>query len=151
MVGRSGRGVKPGRAVIQTYTPDNEIILQAARQDYEDFYKSEIEMRKLQNTPPFSQLLSVTASGTNEEHVYLACRHIKMRLDGLLSAGGLATVLGPAPLAVVKVNNRYRYRVMIYGNIDAKIRSTVASVVIETSLDKRFSDVSIFADNDPRD
>ena len=112
VVGRSGRGVKPGRAVIQTYTPDNEIILQAARQDYEDFYKSEIEMRKLQNTPPFSQLLSVTASGTNEEHVYLACRHIKMRLDGLLSAGGLATVLGPAPLAVVKVNNRYRYRVM---------------------------------------
>jgi len=151
VVGRSGRGQKPGRAIIQTFTPENEIILQAARQDYEAFYHSEIELRKLQNTPPFSQLLSVTVSGLNEEHVYLACRHIKQRLDGLMAAESLASVLGPAPLAVVKVNNRYRYRVMIYGDINAKIRSTVAGVVIESSLDKRFSDVSIFADNDPRD
>lgn len=150
VVGRSGRGAKPGRAIIQTYTPENETILQASRQDYEEFYNSEIEMRKLQNTPPFSQLLSVTASGLNEEHVYLACRHIRQRLEALLS-GTATSVLGPAPLAVVKVNNRYRYRVMIYGDIDAKIRGTVAAVVIETSVDKHFSDVSVFADNDPRD
>ena len=151
VVGRSGRGEKPGRAVIQTFTPENEIIMQAARQDYEAFYDSEIELRKLQNTPPFSQLLSVTASGLNEEHVYMACRHIKQRLDALFNGEGQACVLGPAPLAVVKVNNRYRYRVMIYGSINAKIRGTVAGVVIESCLDKRFSDVSIFADNDPRD
>ncbi len=151
VVGRSGRGQKPGRAVIQTYTPENEIILQASRQDYEDFYNSEIELRKLQNTPPFSQLLSVTVTGLNEEHVFMACRHIKHRLEALLSEGEAASVLGPAPLAVVKVNDRYRYRVMIYGNINAKIRGTVAAVVIESSLDKRFADVSVFADNDPRD
>ncbi len=151
VVGRSGRGQKPGRAVIQTYTPENEIILQASRQDYEDFYNSEIELRKLQNTPPFSQLLSVTVSGLNEEHVFQACRHVKHRLEALLSGSQMACVLGPAPLAVVKVNNRYRYRVMIYGSINAKIRDTVAGVVIESSKDKRFSDVSIFADNDPRD
>jgi len=151
VVGRSGRGAKPGRALIQTFTPENEIIMQAARQDYEAFYCSEIELRKLQNTPPFSQLLSVTVSGFNEEHVYMACRHIKQRLDGLMAAEKLASVLGPAPLAVVKVNNRFRYRVMIYGDINAKIRSTVAGVVIESSQDKRFSDVSIYADNDPRD
>jgi len=150
VVGRSGRGEKAGRAVIQTFTPENEIILQAARQDYEEFYNSEIELRKMQNTPPFSQLLSVTASGFSEENVYMACRHIKQRLEALL-LGSKSFVLGPAPLAVVKVNNRYRYRVMIYGDIDAKIRSTVAGVVIETSTDKRFSDVSVFADNDPRD
>lgn len=151
VVGRSGRGEKPGRAVIQTFTPGNEIIIQAARQDYEEFYNSEIELRKLQNTPPFSQLLSVTASGLSEEHVYMACRHIKLRLEGLLPPRSRTAVLGPAPLAVVKVNNRYRYRVMIYGDIDSKIRGTIAAVVIEASMDKRFSDVSIFADNDPRD
>ena len=81
----------------------------------------------------------------------MACRHVKQRLDALFSKEGLAVVLGPAPLAVVKVNNRYRYRVMVYGSINAKIRNTVAGIVIETSLDKRFSDVSVFADNDPRD
>ena len=151
VVGRSGRGLKPGRAVIQTFTPENETIIQAARQDYEAFYNSEIELRKLQNTPPFTQLLSVTASSLNEEHAYMACRHIKQRLDAIFSNREKALVLGPAPLSVVKVNNRYRYRVMIYGSIDAKIRSTVAGVVIEASLEKRFSDVSIYADNDPRD
>ena len=151
VVGRSGRGAKPGRAVIQTFTPENEIILQAARQDYLDFYQSEIELRKLQNTPPFTQLLSVSVSGVNEEHVYRACRHVRQRLDGLLSPGGEAVILGPAPLPVVKVNNRYRYRVMIYAMPHAKIRGTVAGVVIECCNDKRFSDVSVFADNDPND
>ena len=151
VVGRSGRGEKAGRAVIQTFTPENETILQAARQDYLEFYNSEIEMRKLQNTPPFSQLLSITASGFSEEHVFMACRYIKKRLEELTQPQSKTFVLGPAPLAVVKVNNRYRYRVMIYGDIDAKIRSVVAGVVIETSTDKRFSDVSVFADNDPRD
>ena len=151
VVGRSGRGKKPGRAVIQTFTPDNETILQAAKQDYEAFYRSEIELRKLQNTPPFSQMLSVTVSGMNEEHVYRACRAVRQRLDGLLSAGGSAKILGPAPLAVVKVNNRYRYRVMIYASSHAAIRGTVAGVVMECCQDKRFSDVSVYADNDPND
>ena len=151
VVGRSGRGEKPGRAVIQTFTPDNETIVQAARQDYFAFYRSEIELRKLQNTPPFTELLSVTVSGLNEEHVYRACRVIRQRLDGLIGEDGNARILGPAPLAVVKVNNRYRYRVMIYSRVSAGLRGTVAGVVIECCQDKRFADVSIYADNDPNE
>ena len=151
VVGRSGRGKKPGRAVIQTFTPDNETILQAAMQDYDAFYRAEIELRKLQNTPPFSQMLSITVSGMNEEHVYRACRAVRQRLDGLLTADGSAQILGPAPLAVVKVNNRYRYRVMIYGSSHAAIRGKIAGVVMECCQDKRFSDVSVYADNDPND
>ena len=151
VVGRSGRGQKPGRAVIQTFTPENETILQAAKQDYFAFYRAEIEMRKLQHTPPFSELLSVTVSGMNEEHVYRACRMIRQRLDGLLPPGGNTEVLGPAPLAVVKVNNRYRYRVMIYSGMSKGLRGMIASVVMEFCQDKRFSDVAIYADNDPND
>ena len=96
-------------------------------------------------------MLSVTVSGMNEEHVYRACRAIRQRLDGLLSADGSAQILGPAPLAVVKINNRYRYRVMIYGGAHSAIRGTVAGVVMECCQDKRFSDVSVYADNDPND
>ena len=64
---------------------------------------------------------------------------------------GSARLLGPTPLAVVKVNNRYRYRVMIYGRIHAAIRGTVAGVVMECCQDKRFADVSVYADNDPNE
>ena len=151
VVGRSGRGQKPGRAVIQTFTPDNETITQAAAQDYLAFYRAEIEIRKLQRTPPFSELLSVTASGLNEEHVYRACRQIRQRLDGLLAQNGAAEVLGPAPLAVVKVNNRYRYRVMIYSRPGSGMRGVIAGVVMEFCRDKQFADVAIYADNDPND
>ena len=150
VVGRSGRGQKPGRAVIQTYTPDNETIVQAASQDYQAFYDSEVGLRKLQHTPPFSELLSITASGMSEEHVFRACRRIRERLDGLITDGS-AEVLGPAPLAVVKVNNRFRYRVMIYGQTNRGLRGIVAGVVMEFCRDKQFSDVAIYADNDPND
>ena len=150
VVGRSGRGQKPGRAVIQTYTPDNETIVQAASQDYQAFYEAEIGMRKLQHTPPFSELLSITASGLSEEHVFRACRLIRERLDTLLTDGS-AEVLGPAPLAVVKVNNRFRYRVMIYGLANRGLRGIVAGVVMEFCRDKQFADVAIYADNDPND
>ena len=151
VVGRSGRGAKPGRAVIQTFTPDNEIIVQAARQDYEAFYQSELELRKLQETPPFSELLAVTVSGVNEDHVVRACRALRQRLDELVDPASGARILGPAPLAVARVNNRYRYRVMIYAARAQGQRALVASVVMEACRDKRFADVSIWADNDPND
>lgn len=151
VVGRSGRGQKPGRAVIQTLTPDNEIIVQASKQDYFAFFRAETELRRLQRTPPFSELLSVTVSGMDEEHVYRACRQIRQRLDALLAADGRAEILGPAPLAVVKVNNRYRYRVMIHGALNAGLRGVIAGVVMECCQDKRFADVTVYADNDPND
>lgn len=151
VVGRSGRGQKPGRAVIQTYTPENETILQAARQDYPGFYESEIELRKLQNTPPFSELLSVTVSGENEMHVYNACCEIKRRLEAIEEVRSNAGILGPAPLSVVKVNNRYRYRVLLRARNGSRLRRAVSSVIIECCTNKGFSDVSVFADNDPDD
>ena len=151
VVGRSGRGEKPGRAIIQTYTPDNEIIRQAARQDYEDFYRSELELRRLQNTPPFTELMAITVSGAVEEHVVAACRHIKAWLESTAGKTGAALILGPSPLPVVRVNNRYRYRVTICGKSSTHLRSLIAQIVMECSRDKRFGDVSVFADNDPLD
>lgn len=151
VVGRSGRGDKPGRAIIQTYTPDNEIIKQAARQDYEDFYRSELELRRLQNTPPFCEFMAITVSGQVEEHVVTACRYIKSWLDQTAGKERSALILGPCPLPVVRVNNRYRYRVTLCGKGSPGLRALIAQVVMDCSGDKRFRDVSIFADNDPLD
>ena len=150
VVGRSGRGDKPGRAVIQTFTPENETILQAASQDYEEFYNSEIQMRKLQDAPPFKDFLAITASGEDEALVYNTCRYAKKLLEDSSLAPELE-VLGPTPLAVLKVNNRYRYRINISCKISPQIRSVISQVIIECSGDKRFRGVSVFADNDPVD
>lgn len=151
VVGRSGRGAKPGRALIQTFTPDNETIMQAAKQDYEDFYRAEIEMRKLHALPPFAQLYAVTASGTDEEQVVNTCRYIRSFFDTMLRGEAGCVVLGPTPLAVVRVNNRYRYRVNIRCAESRRIRELLERIVTECSTDKRFKGVSIYADNDPSD
>ena len=151
VVGRSGRGSKPGRAVIQTYTPENETIKQAARQDYTDFYRSELELRRMQNLPPFTELFAVSASGQVEEHVVAACRYIKAWLDDTAGREGKAIILGPSPLPVVKINNRYRYRVTVSAGPGSGIRALLSQIVIQCSTDKRFSDVAVYADNDPLD
>ena len=151
VVGRSGRGEKTGRAVIQTYTPDNQTIRQAAVQDYEAFYASEIELRALQNAPPIADRYTLTASGQNEEQVEWAIRYLFDLLS--LSAKEIpgTAVLGPAPLSVVKVNDRFRYRVNVTGKNSAAIRKALSAAVIECSGDKRFRGVSIYADHDPSD
>ena len=139
VVGRSGRGEKAGRAVIQTFTPDNQTIRQAAVQDYEDFYASEIER------------YTVTASGQSEEQVEWTSRYLFDLMS--LAAGEIpgTTVLGPAPLSVFKVNDRFRYRVNVTGQNGTAIRKAIAAAIIECSGDKRFRGVSIFADHDPQD
>ena len=68
-IGRSGRKEKPGLAIIQTYMPSHYAITFAARQDYELFYRKEMEMRKLQFYPPYSYLTSVTVRSRNEDTV----------------------------------------------------------------------------------
>ena len=151
VVGRSGRGVKPGRAVIQTFTPDNQTIRQAARQDYEDFYASEIELRRLQNAPPLMERYTVTASGQNEEQVEWAGRYLYDLLALAAKEIPGTSVLGPAPLGVFKVNNRYRYRVNMIGPDGAAIRRALAAAVTECGSDKRFRGVNVFADHDPFD
>ena len=149
VVGRSGRGAKPGRAVIQTFTPENQTIKQAAMQDYEAFYQSEIQLRRLQNAPPLCDLFSVTASGADEVQVIKTAQYIRKWLSELLCDSAGTVVLGPAPLSVVKVNNRYRYRVNICCTASGSIRKIISHVVTECCKDKRFKGVSVYADNDP--
>lgn len=151
VVGRSGRFEKPGRAVIQTFTPENETIRQAARQDYESFYRAEIELRRLQALPPFTELLCITMSG-REESLVLGCA-AKARdelLDATRSESGVR-VLGPAPLSVLRVNNNYRYRVTFCAPPGRGLRRFVADIVARYSSDKQFRGVSVYADTNPSD
>ena len=149
VVGRSGRGDKPGRAVIQTFTPENETIRHAAEQDYESFFRSEIELRQLQNAPPFKDILSLTVTGMLEEEVRQCCAYLSRWLRNVCSDKPEISILGPAPLPVVRVNNRYRYRINICCRSNGWIRRVLSEMVISCSSDKKFKGVSVFADNSP--
>lgn len=117
VVGRAGRGDKPGRAIIQTWTPDNDILNLAARQDYDTFYTGEREMRRLLRFPPFLNLFRITISGPEETQVLRACAVVRRSLDPWIKPRQHGPegpeVLGPAPAPILKINNRYRYRVLV--------------------------------------
>ena len=92
-VGRSGRKDKKGIAIIQTYIPNNYAITMSARQNYELFYRKEMEYRRIQSYPPYTYLASLTLSSKNEE--LLASSMMKL-IDFLNEEfGDKALVLGP--------------------------------------------------------
>lgn len=149
VVGRSGRGSAPGRAVIQTFTPKNETIIQAAAQDYAGFFKSELEMRRIQNCPPFAELFCLTASGCTETEVIDSLAAAKAILVRELADNGDVRILGPAPLPVVKVNNRFRYRLTVAGSDTKQLRELLADVIIYLSKQKQYKNVTLFGDINP--
>ncbi len=155
VVGRAGRGGKEGRAVIQTYTPDNEVIRCAARQDYDSFYEQEIGIRRARCLPPFSDLFVLSASGVEETAVLRTCLRLRDALSGALRQEPYSCqtwqLLGPAPAAVAKVNNRYRYRLILNTKNTKDIRLLVAHLLRQAQADKLNRGVTVFADVDPLD
>ena len=155
VVGRAGRGGKTGRAVIQTYTPGNDVIRCAARQDYDAFYESEIRMRRLRRYPPFADLFTVTVSGTEEGRVLRAAVSVRETLRQLCRRPELATgepeVLGPAPAPVVKVNNRFRYRCTLVAKNDKATREMLAWLQKDFAKDSANRGMNLFVDHNAAD
>ena len=148
VVGRAGRGGHAGRAVIQTYTPGNDVIQCAARQDYDGFYESEIRLRRLRRYPPFADLFTFTVSGAEEGRVLRAAAAVRERLLRLSREIPAAQpeVLGPAPAPVLKVNNRYRYRCVLIGRNDRETRERVSRALKEFASDRANRGLNLFVD-----
>lgn len=149
VIGRSGRGEKSGRAIIQTFTPDNQVLQMAARQDYDSFYESEIQLRKLQYCPPFADVVTLTVSSPDESLVLRCCTYIRDLLKSKLSSRKDIRLLGPAPMPIVRINNRYRYRLSIHGCFDKELRSLISGILFHCNTVNEFRGVSVFADLNP--
>ncbi len=117
VAGRAGRGIKSGKVIIQTYSPDNYIIEAAAKHDYLGFYYKEIDYRRQYNYPPFSQLVRLVYSHTDEElcrreveRVYRLILDEKARKDIIDF-----NVIGPVPAFAFRARGRYRWQLFLRG------------------------------------
>lgn len=117
-VGRSGRGNKTGEAIIQTYHPEHYSIQAAADQDYERFYQEEMSYRMLLDYPPAAHMLSVHASGQDEELLGKGMDFLKKFVERV-SPGNSLHIIGPAWESVGKVNDVYR-KVLYMKHTDEK-------------------------------
>ena len=152
VVGRSGRGAYKGRAIIQTYTPENPIIQLAAKQDYETFFDAELSIRKAMLYPPFADICVVGFVGMKEKDVARASRQFLSMLSLLAQqrySDQPMRVLNPAPALVAKVSNKYRYRIIIKCRNNLKFREMVSQLLIEFSGNREYSGVTVFADINP--
>ena len=110
-VGRSGRKDKMGEAIIQTYMPTHYAITLGARQDYELFYKKEMEMRKLQAYPPYTYMAAITISGKNEDTVIQAAYDTTDFLNEQFKNDG--TILGPSTPYIAKIRDQNMRTVLV--------------------------------------
>ncbi len=149
VVGRSGRGESKGVAVIQTFTPENNVITMAASQDYERFYDNEIIIRRTMLYPPFADLCMVGFVSENNLSAMKASRSfmnsLVMRAKSAYSDIPLR-LLGPSPAAVPKISNKYRYKIVIKCRNDKRFRSLLNEAVAEFNSNKEYKNVNSYID-----
>ena len=150
VVGRAGRGDTQGRAIVQTMVPEHQVIRLAAEQDYDGFYDLEIQMRRVQNAPPFGDIGEVTFVGQEESLVLRSAVKFRDSLNACLKQSPYTeeqcAVLGPAPCPVPKINYNYRYRLTLRCRMTRQLRFLLAHLLREFGKDKANRGVSAFAD-----
>ena len=150
VVGRAGRGEQPGRAMIQTLVPEHQVINLAAKQDYDAFYQLEINLRRVQNAPPFGDFGLVTFTGQDEAAVLRGAAKFRDSLNACLKQTGFeqeqCSVLGPAPCPVSRINYHFRYRLTLHCRMTKNLRRLLAHLLREFSKDGINRNVSAFID-----
>jgi len=110
--GRAGRGDMPGDVVLQTYCPEHHSIRHALTEDYHGFFAEEAKMRREALFPPFIELASFIVSGSDQQKTLGAAKE----LHDLFAARPEVKefqLFGPAPASLEKINERYRFQLML--------------------------------------
>ncbi len=149
VVGRSGRGREKGMAVIQSYTPDNLIIAMAAKQDYDAFYNTEINVRKAMLYPPFADICLVGFVGENQGETLKTARGFLQDFITLAKneyPNMPLRVLGPSPALVVKVSNKFRYKLIIKCKNNSEFRKLLSTLLVKYGSSREHNKVTAYAD-----
>ncbi len=139
--GRAGRGEKKGRAIIQTHSPDQSVILHAARQDYRAFYEEEIILRKALNYPPFCDIIDIIVTGGEEKAVKKAAEALFSLCGKTL--GDQVQLFRAAPCGINKIKNTYRWHLWMKCRLTKELAAGIRAV-IETE-----KKLSVVADVNP--
>ncbi|PZL69849.1 primosomal protein N' [Enterococcus plantarum] len=128
--GRAGRAEKPGEVIIQSFNPEHYAIQLAKAQDYEDFYQKEMYVRHRGDYPPFFFTVQITASHPEENQAAKQMFEIVKELKEGLSDQSI--LLGPTPNAIMRVNNRYFYQVIIKYKNEPNLQNILKKILTDT-------------------
>lgn len=105
--GRAGRGDRPGRVIIQTYQPEHYCIQTVAAQDYDSFYRQEIQFRQMLHYPPDRQMMVLLAEGEDDQNVALAVKKLR-EMAGEADFDSVEFI-GPSRASITRARDLYRY------------------------------------------
>ena len=131
VVGRGGRADMPGHAIIQTSNPEHPVLQLAARQDYDAFFAQEAAFRRLGLYPPFCSICVVGFNGGQDTTTLAAAARFAglLRQEASRQPDMPLRVLGPAPMNILMVNDRYRYKLTIKCRNDRAFRAMLGRVL----------------------
>jgi primosomal protein N' (replication factor Y) len=124
VAGRSGRGAKAGRVLIQTYYPEHYALQHAVKQDYEGFYAEEIKYRERLAYPPFFVLASIMIKHRDHAEAMKNANILRRALDAANSERH-TRILGPAPASISRLKNEYRIQIILKGMSRRSLRETL--------------------------
>ena len=126
VAGRTGRGDRPGRVLVQTFAPDHPAIDCAARHDYEGFVAGELPERQRFGMPPFGRLVRLIARGPDEPQVRTFMNELSEALKAAAPPG--VTMHGPAPTPISKIRNLYRYHLRLRSESPRPLQTLLQAV-----------------------
>ncbi len=139
VAGRAGREKQSGNVIIQTYNPDNFAIQCAKQQNYEMFYNTEIELRKQLKYPPFCDIILIGFNSLNENEVKkVSCEVFEYLKENLNTEE--FNVLKPMPSPIDKIQNHFRWRIIIKGNM-TKSANNVLNNCLKNIYDKNYKHI----------
>ena len=124
--GRTARGPRGGKVIVQTYHPSHYSILAAAGHDYASFSEAELEKRRQLAYPPYTDMIRFLFSGEDERAVFEAASWMSAELE---EAAGDAELLGPAPAALYRIKNQFRVQTIIKGERLSRLNPPLKKVI----------------------
>lgn len=130
MLGRAGREKKEGKVIIQSYTPENFSIECSKKQDYDLFYDTEIALRKQLKYPPFCDIIVIGFSSLNKNEIKKVSEFTYLYLNKNLDKEKFK-IFKPMPSPIDKIQNRFRWRIIIKGNMEEKANAILNNCLKE--------------------
>lgn len=127
VAGRAGRGEKPGKVIVQTYTPDSEAIELACTYDKDIFMSIEAQKRQLLHFPPYYKLANIVSSSTDEETAFKHSQKIQELLENNLPTD--VNIMPSTSCVLEKIRNQYRYHIVVKANLDFNLSEFISEAL----------------------
>lgn len=149
VTGRAGRAEKPGRSVIQTYSPDSKSIRLMQEHNYKEFYREEIAIRRAMNYPPFCEMVSVIFTGKNENMTARCAKNFTKTFAMLTEREEKVQLLGPIPAYISKLKNKYIFRLLIKCESADGLTEQLVTAQDKCRKNKNYEGITVVIDKNP--